>query len=144
MTTSRVPSPTRSGDAVGVGQAAQAHHAVEVGAGHRQATRDGAGGEQELVVPDLVAIGQPDPVRGPVDRGDRQFRPQFDVVLGIPGGVVDVDGVALGGAEQKTFGQRRPLVREFRLAAEQDDPAGESFARAGSRLLWRRRVLRRR
>src|SRR3954452_3160119 len=80
-----------------------------------------------LVVPALPAPAQPHPAGGPVECGDGAAGTQLDVVFRVPRRVVDVDGVAFGGAEQEALGQRWSLVGAFRIAAEQDDSPGESF-----------------
>ena len=64
---------------------------------------------------------------GAVDAGDGHAHPQVDVVLGVPLHRVHVDRVALVVAEQVSLGQRRALVREFWLGAEEHDLAVEAL-----------------
>lgn len=70
---------------------AQVQHPVQVRARHRQAARGGAGGQQQRGVPEAAAVRERHLVRGRVERGDRRPQAQFDVVLGVPLGRVDVD-----------------------------------------------------
>ena len=117
----------RGFEVVAVVEAAQVVDAAEVGSGHRQSARGGAGGQEQLVVAQPVPVGGDEPVGVPVDRGDRGVDPQVDPVVGVPLGRVHEDRVAVGAALQVGLGQRWPLVGPVGLGAEQDDVSVESF-----------------
>jgi hypothetical protein len=69
--------------------------AVETVAGHGQAPRRRAGGQQQLVPADALAAGDADMVGSQVEAGEPGVQAQVDVVLGLPALRVDVDLVLL-------------------------------------------------
>jgi hypothetical protein len=62
--------------------------------------------ENSVVIAQPIPVGGHDLVGTAVDGGDGGTEPQVDLVVGLPLGLVDVDGVALGGALQVSIGQR--------------------------------------
>jgi hypothetical protein len=101
-------------------------------AGHafraRQPDGFGAGGEHEDVVRDGPRLGVQFAVGG-AHAQDLAPQPEFDV----EGGEVDVEGGALGLAEQHGLGQGRPVVRLVELGADEGDGAGEAPFAQGDR-----------
>lgn len=90
----------------GVGEAAQVVHTGQAGAGDVQAARLGAGGQQQLVVDDEGAVAEADGFGGGVQVDGGLAQVQFDMCLGVPGGFMDEDAVALFLAEQVPLGER--------------------------------------
>ncbi len=111
----------------GVGEAAQVVHAGQAGAGDVQAARLGAGGQQQLVVGDQGAVAEADGLRLGVEADGGLAQVQFDLCLGVPGGFMDENAVALFLAEQEPLGERGALVRVVALVTDEDHPAGEPF-----------------
>ncbi len=113
---------------VGVLDAAQVEHAVELSAGNRKAPRLGSGSQQQPVVAEPLTVVERELARGRVqtDRGGAEA--QVDVVRGVEALVVDVDLLAPGLAAQVLLGQRRPLVRALRFAADQHQAPFEALA----------------
>ena len=112
--------------AVGVVEGAQGER--RVGARDGEAARARPGGEQQLVVAERVPSASVDLVRARVDRDDRGMpRAQVDVVLGVPVVGMHERLVEFGLALQVVLGQRRPLVGQVGLGAEERDAAGEAL-----------------
>lgn len=110
---------------LGVVQCAQQMHA-----GHalraRQGDRLGAGGEHQDVVRDGPGLGVQFVLAG-AHAEHLAAQLQFDAERLE----VDVEGGALGLAEQDGLGQRRPVVRLVGLGADQCDGAGEALIAQG-------------
>ena len=85
---------------IAVGHAAQVEHAVEVAPRNRQPPRAGAGGEQQLVVAQQLAVAERHRLRRRIQAGDRGGGAQLDVVAIVEAGAVDVEPVATGLATQ--------------------------------------------
>ena len=116
---------------------------VELGARDIEASRKGAGGDQEAVVAEASIAFEQELVQAGVESGGSSRVPELDRVLGIEALIVDV-GPALGLAAQVVLRERRALVGPLGLIADQDDAAVEAFACEGSRPPWRRPGRRRR
>ena len=112
---------------LGVREAAQVVDTGQVGAGDVEAARFRAGGEQQLVVRQDGAVAQRDGAGRAVQVHDRLAEVELDVVLGVPGGLLDEHRVALGAADQVALGQRRPFVGVVAFVADQYHPAGETL-----------------
>ena len=83
--------------------------------------------EQSVVIAQPVPVGGHDLVGAAVEGGDGGPEPQVDLVVGVPLGWVDVDGVAGGAAVQVALGQRWPLVGSVGFGPEQHDASGEAL-----------------
>lgn len=118
---------------VGVGEAAQMVDAREVGAGDVEAAGFGAGGQEQFVVAHGGAVAEVDAAGVAVDAGDGLAEVELDPVLGVPGGVVDVDAVAFLLAGQIALGQRGAFVGVVSLVPDDDHSAGESVGAEGFR-----------
>lgn len=116
---------------VGVGEAAQMVDAGQVGAGDVEAARLGAGGEQEFVVVEDGALAQPYGLGIAVDGDDGLAEVQFDVGLGVPGGFMDEDAVALLLARQIALGQGRAFIGVVAFVTDEDHSSGEPFGAEG-------------
>ena len=68
---------------------------------------------------------------GRVQAHRRRGQPHLDVVLAVPGLVVDERRAALGRAGEVALGQRRPLVRALRLGGHQHDRAAVALVAQG-------------
>ncbi len=88
--------------------------------GHRQAARGGTGRQQEPVEASRVAV-RDHLVTVEVETGDRRPEVQLNVTIVVPGAVVDLHRLLLRGAEEDALGQRRSLVGQVRLGAEDLD-----------------------
>ena len=99
-------------------EGAQVGHPRAALVGRREATRFGAGRQEQLVVADLAAVRRDHALRE-VDRGHRDGRTDLHVVVGVPGGVVHLRGVGLLLPQQHALRQRRTFVGQVRLGAEQ-------------------------
>ena len=80
------------------------------------------GGDQDLLVLELLARFQDDPVGGGVDRGDRLGEP-LDFVLLVPLGRSHEPAIELLLGPEIGLGQRGSAEGHSRFAADQDDPA---------------------
>jgi hypothetical protein len=89
--------------------------------------RCGAGGQQQLVVADLFAAVEGDLVHGGIEAGGAVAQSQLDVLVGVPGRWVQVDGVPFGRSGQVRLGQRWPFVGGLGLGSYEQDPAGETL-----------------
>ena len=82
--------------------------------------------------PTSRAVGERHPARIRVECGGRGPELHVHRVLRVPGRRMDEHAVALRLALQVVLGQRRSLVRQVRLRADDGDPAGEPLAPAAS------------
>jgi hypothetical protein len=108
---------------LGVGGRAQGQHAGQVGAGDRQLTGAGAGGQDEEVVGNGLARGQGHRLFRAIDPFGHAFEAQGDVIVGVPLGRLQRERLGVGLALQPGLGQRRALIGQQRLVADQDDTA---------------------
>ena len=106
---------------------AQVVNAVELGAGDREPARFRAGGQQQLVVAQPLAVVERDLLQRRVHVDRRAAEAQLDVVLGVEALVVDVDPLASGLAAQVVLRQRRALVRALVLGADKHQAPFEAF-----------------
>ncbi|CAM5637688.1 hypothetical protein SGLAM104S_06646 [Streptomyces glaucescens] len=112
---------------LGVVQGAQQVHPGHA-LGARQRDRRGAGGDDQDVVRHRSGLGV-QLVAGGAHAEHLAAEAQLDAERLE----VDVEGGALGGAEQDGLGQRRPVVRLMGLRADQGDRAGEVLFAQGDR-----------
>ena len=75
---------------------------------------------------EALAAVELDLVRADVEGLDRAAAEQLDVVGVVVVGVVDAGRLGVGLAAQHGLGQRRPLVRQLRLVADEDDSTVEA------------------
>ena len=106
----------------------RAHHVqtLELGAGNGQAPRPAAGGQDELAVFQRLADAERERAARTVDGIDGGGREEFDVRLAVGLGAAQQELLRGGLAGQKRFRQRRAMVRQMRLGAEQRDGAREA------------------
>src|SRR3954471_2831568 len=123
----RAAAPQAGGDGVRVREVAQVVDAIELRAGDRQAPRLPARGEDEPVVGDPLAGGEPCLTNGGLDPVDGGGGPQLDLVVVVERLGVDASGIALGLAPQVVLGERGSLVGQLGLLADEDDPALEAL-----------------
>ena len=116
---------------VGVLDAAQVVHAVELGAGNREPARLGAGGQQQPVVAQPLAVVERHLLQRRVHVDRRAAQAQLDVVVGVEALAVDVDAVAVGLAAQVVLRQRRALVRALVLGADEHQAPLEALVSQG-------------
>ena len=108
-------------DSVGFGERAQIHHAVEVGAFHRQQAVTGAERQHQMVVRERRPGGEMEARRVTVDACHAIAEQEIDtagLVEGLRPQHQPVDGHL---AEQISLRQRRALVGRRRLVADDDD-----------------------
>ena len=89
-----------------------------------QMPRPAADGEQQPIVVEAPPIGQPDAVRRGIEFGGLGAQQQFDPLLFVAVGRVEIRDRRFGLVGQHRLGQRRPLVGPPGLVADQQDPAG--------------------
>ena len=129
---------------VGILDAAQVEHAVERFARDREAARLGAGGEQQPVVAQPLAVVERHLADRRVQAHGRAAEPQLDLVLGVEGLVVDVDLLAPG-PRRAGSPSTAAAARRGARARPRSGPGGRRSPRpAASRRPWRRRGWRRR
>ena len=116
---------------VGVLDAAQVEHAVERFAGDRETARLGAGGQQQPVVVQPLAVVEPHLADRRVQAHGRATEAQFDVMLGVVTLIVDVDPVASDVAAQVVLGQRWPFVGALVLGPDQHEAPVEALGPQG-------------
>ena len=130
-TTTLPPRSSRSRSAVGVLDAAQVEHAVQLRAGDREPSRLGAGGQQQAVVAQPLAVVEGQLARRRVQAHRRSAEAQLDVVPGVEALVVDVDLLAADLATQVLLGQRRALVGPLVLGPDQHHAPVEALVAQG-------------
>ncbi len=91
--------------------------------GKRKLPRGSTGGQQQAVVGE-IPVRQRHSTAIQVDGPDPFVEEGLDLMLVVPLCVVDEDRVGLGRAEQQPLGQRRSLIGEVRLGADQGDVLG--------------------
>ena len=111
---------------IGLRQRADIENALELRARQRQQPVARAEREHEMVIGERLAGSERDLLAGRIDRRDTRLRHQLDAVVAIEG--VRPQPQRLQGhlALQIGFRQRRPLIRQPGLVADQDDPAVET------------------
>ena len=97
---------------------AQEQHVGMIGAGHGEGDGLRAGGEHERVIGERLAALERHRPRLRVERGGLGPVPEVDLVLGVPGGLLDRDLVRLGLAAQELLGQRGARVGRVLLGRE--------------------------
>ena len=105
-------------DRVGVGPGAQREGGV--GAGNGDAAGLGPGRQHQRAVRQAGSVCQLDLVGARVDRHDIGAATQLDVVLGVPRLGMHDRSIEVGLAGQVVLGQRRTLVGQLVLGAEED------------------------
>ena len=121
----------RGRQTVGVGEAAQVLHPVEVRTREAEAARGGAGRQQQAVVSHDVAALERDGVLVGVERYRGRVGAELDVLVGVEARVVDEDLVAVALAAQVVLGQRGPFVGAFGLLADEHDAPIEAVGAQG-------------
>ena len=114
---------------VGIGQAAHQQHALQLAADvGRQAARPRAGEQHQPAVFDMLAAVQPQAPRSAVDARHARAQAQLDLLLLVPGGGADQDLLHRQRIGQVLLRQRRPVVGQHRLVADQQQAAFEAGA----------------
>lgn len=113
---------------VGVLDTAQVEHAVERFAEDREATGLGAGGQQQPVVAQPLAVVERNLADRCVQAHGRATEAQLDVMLDVVTFVVDVDLLPPDLAAQVVLGQRRPLVRALMFGPDQHEAPLEALS----------------
>ena len=110
--------------------------AIQIGAEPRPASRPRAGGEDQTVVLDLVAVGEHDPPARPIQASRRRAKPPLGLQL-VAGELDPIDRVLAG---QELLRQWRPgvwpvvlLADHHQLAVEFGFPCGLRRAQPGQR-----------
>jgi hypothetical protein len=111
-------------EAVGVGEGAEVEDVGEVGAGDGEAAGGGAGGDQEGVEGDLLSVVEADGVAADVELGGAAVGAEVDVVVGVPGGVVDEEVLVAFEAEEVIAGEEGPVVGAVDFLADEEEGAG--------------------
>ena len=88
----------------------------------RNAPRHQTGRDHQLVVAEHRSVGERHRLRGGVQAGGGRAQPQGDVLLVVPLARFERDVVDL--FAQHFLGQRRPVVRQMHLVADDRDGAG--------------------
>jgi hypothetical protein len=88
-------------------------------------------GYQGLLVADLLARTQDDPMRGRIDARDARAANVY-AVFGVPAGRPDVPAVEVLFRSQVRLGQRRPAKRDARFRADDNDRPSETLIAQGS------------
>jgi len=98
----------------------------------REAARLGPGRDDQSVEREGVAVGQ---AHGPARRveGDGPALDQADPEVGVVAGLPQPDAFVLPGAGEYLLGERRAVVGQLRLAADQGERAGVPGAAQGLR-----------
>lgn len=101
--------------------------ARQIGSGHVEESRRRAGGKQQLVEGERCSAVEDDLVPGGVEADHLRAGEQVDLVLRIPGVVVDEHRLTLRRANEEALGERRPLVRSIRFVTDEVDAAREAL-----------------
>jgi hypothetical protein len=115
-------------DCVHIRDGAQHVDTSQIGAGHRQGSRVAADREDELVVGKVLAARERQPASRIVERHRRIAQDRLAVDAFVEGRVADRQAIGFHFARQKLLRQRRTLVRQFRFARDQHQPAGKAVA----------------
>ena len=107
--------------------AAEVEHAVQIGSGYREPARLGAGGEQQAVVAQPLAVVELELAACGVEGGGGMAEPQLDLLLGVEALLVDVQLLAPRLAAQVVLRQRRSLVGPLVLDADEHHPPLEAL-----------------
>lgn len=89
------------------------------------------GGQQQLVVMQLAAIGEFDGAFGAMDRLGAGIQQKFAAAFGIITVSLEKQARPFEGAEQIGFGQRRPLIGRYSLITHHGDGAVKAFGAQG-------------
>ena len=117
----------RLADRVAVGDRAQVVDALQLRARQLQPSRARAGGDQQRVVADVGAVAlELHTALGRIDIRHGMTEQQLDLLVLVEGLVLDEQILALGLATQVVLAQRRALVGELRLGADQQNPSVEA------------------
>ena len=108
---------------VGVGQRAQRQNALELGTRHPERPKPRPGGEHDMVAVDLAARGQLQATPAPVDRGNTLAGDEVDPMCFVKCLRPQPQFVEPAVAGKIGFRQRRALVGQDRLVADQQDAA---------------------
>ena len=111
---------------LGVGGGAQLQHAGQAGAGDGQLAGPRAGGQDQDVIGNGLAVGQGDDLLAAIDRDGDRVQAQVHAVLGVEFQGLERQAVGVGLALEPGLGQGRALVGRDGLLADQDDGAGEA------------------
>jgi hypothetical protein len=130
---SALPKPLAQG--VGVLDAPQIQHAVQIGSGDGQPSRLGAGGEQQPVVAHALAAVELELTTRRIEALGGASEAQLDLLLAVEVFVVDVQPFAPCLAAQVVLRQRRTFVGPLGLGADEHDAPIEALlaeSRGGS------------
>lgn len=111
-------------EAVGVFDGAEVEDVGEVGAGDGEAAWGGAGGEEEGVEGDLLAVIEADGAAGAVELGDAAVGAEVDVVFAEPGGVVSEEVFVASAAEEVVAAEVGAVVGAVDFLADEEEGAG--------------------
>jgi nitrogen regulatory protein PII len=114
-----------------VGNPAQVVHAGKLGARAGEPARLGAEAQQQPVVRQLLAACERNTAALRVETLRTHSELQFDAMLIVKGAVAERQAVGSHFPGEVLLGERRPLIGQFRLIADQHQPSGESFAAQG-------------
>ena len=87
--------------------------------------------QQQLVVAQLGAVAQPQPLVGSINRRDPQAQFHIDLVLFVELGAAQQQPLALHFARQVFLRQRGPVVGQVGLVADEHDRSRVTFASQG-------------
>ena len=112
----------------GIVDVAQIVHSGEIGSGTGHASRQSADTQQETVVIDFLAARQGHAARGGIDADCASAEPELDGMLVVEAAMAKQQPFRRQLTRQEFLRQRRPLIGQHALIADQDQPAFESFA----------------
>ena len=122
------PAGALDGGAQGVGvvEGAELAHAREFGARHRQGPVAGAGGEDEMVVRETFAIREAHLPLLAVDPRHAGLGAVADRVVGKEALLPQEEAAGIGLASEVGLRQRRALIGQHRLLADQGEASGKA------------------
>ena len=111
---------------IGIGNAAETKHAVEINSRYGEASVAGTDGEHEVIIGDCDSGREAHPLVPPLDSFGAIVH-QVDTVLGKIILRPEPQRVRPDLAEKIRLGERRPLIGQARLVANQSDTAFKAF-----------------
>ena len=114
-----------------IGEPAQVEHAGKRGPWAGQPARFCAETQQQSVIGQLLAVREFDLPCGGIETHGTPAQFEFDPMLVVKGAVPEGEAIGRHFARKVFLGERRPLVRQLRLVADQHQTAAKPFPPEG-------------